>query len=356
MFSYPPPMTATALPRRQFASDNCAGICPEAWAALAAANAGHAVSYGEDPWTGQACNLIRELFETDCDVFFVFNGTAANSLALAACGRSFHAIFCHRHSHAEDAECGGPEFFSGGSKLVLLPGDDGKLDPATLERAATLRPDFHYPKPGVVTLTQCTEHGTVYSADEIRALSATAHRLAMKVHVDGARFANAVAWLGCPPKEITWQAGVDVLSFGATKNGIAVGEAVVFFDRALAREFDYRAKQAGQLASKMRFLSAPWGGLLADGAWLRHARHANTMAQRLEAGLRGVPGVAQSYPCQANAVFVRMAEPLVQALYARGWMFYQMHGEPDYRLMCAWDTTAADVDAFVKDARELAAA
>jgi len=347
-------MTASPLPRRQFGSDNFAGICPEAWAALAEANAGHAVSYGDDPWTQQACDLIRQVFETECEVFFVFNGTSANSLALAAGCRSYQSIFCHRHAHAEDAECGGPEFFSGGSKVVLLPGADGKLDPATLERAATSRPDFHYPKPGAVTLTQCTEVGTVYSPDEIKALAATAHRLGMKVHMDGARFANAVVWLDCTPKEITWQAGVDVLSFGATKNGIAVGEAVVFFDRELARDFDYRAKQGGQLASKMRFLTAPWVGILKDGAWLRHARHTNAMAARLEAGIRGLPGVTQSYPCQANAVFVRMPAPLVQALYGRGWMFYQMHCQEDYRLMCSWDTTEADVDALVKDLRGLA--
>jgi len=347
-------MTASPLPRRQFGSDNFAGLCPEAWAALAEANAGHAVSYGDDPWTQQACDLIRQVFETECEVFFVFNGTSANSLALAACCRSYQSIFCHRHAHAEDAECGGPEFFSGGSKVILLPGADGKLDPATLERAATSRPDFHYPKPGAVTLTQCTEVGTVYSPDDIQSLTATAHRLGMKVHMDGARFANAVAWLDCPPKEITWQAGVDVLSFGATKNGIAVGEAVVFFDRELARDFDYRAKQGGQLASKMRFLTAPWVGILKDGVWLRHARHANAMAARLEAGLRGLPGVTQSYPCQANAVFVRMPESLVKALYARGWMFYQMHCQEDYRLMCSWDTTEADVDALVNDLREMA--
>jgi threonine aldolase len=342
------------LSRRQFGSDNFAGICPEAWAALAEANAGHVESYGTDEWTDAACRLIREVFETECDVFFVFNGTAANSLALAALCQPYQCVLSHEHAHVEEAECGGPEFFSGGSKVRLLPGANGKLDPATVERAATSRPDFHFPKPGAVTLAQCTEHGTVYSPDEVRALAATTHRLGMKLHMDGARFANAVAWLGVAPREITWQAGVDVLSFGATKNGISIGEAVVFFNRELARDFDYRAKQAGQLASKLRFIAAQWVGILADGAWLRHARHANAMAQRLWAGARGVPGVTLSYPCESNALFVRMPEPLVQALYARGWMFYQMHNEPDYRLMCSWDTTEADVDALLKDMKALA--
>ncbi len=347
-------VTPTALPHRQFGSDNFAGICPEAWAALAEANAGHTVSYGDDPWTARACDLIRQVFETECEVFFVFNGTSANSLALAACCRPYQSIFCHRHAHVEDAECGGPEFFSGGSKVILLPGDEGKIAPRTLERAATSRPDLHFPRPGAITLTQCTEVGTVYSPQEVSALTSTAHRLGIKVHVDGARFANAVTWLDCAPREITWQAGVDVLSFGATKNGIAVGEAVVFFNRDLAQEFDYRAKQGGQLASKMRFLAAPWVGILRDGAWLRHARHANAMAQRLEAGIRGLPGVTPSYACQANAVFVRMPQSLVQALHARGWMFYQMHCQEEYRLMCSWDTTEADVNAFLKDVMELA--
>ncbi len=344
------------LTRRQFASDNFAGICPEAWAALADSNRDHAVSYGDDPWTRRACDLIRQVLETEAEVFFVFNGTAANALALSALRPPYGCIFCHRIAHVEKDECGAPEFFSNGGRLIALPGADGKLDPVTLERAATSRPDFHFQKAGAVTITQATEVGTVYSPDEVRAITATAHRLGMKVHMDGARLANAAAFLAAAPREFTWQAGVDAVSFGSTKNGTAAGEAVVFFDRGLAREFEYRVKQGGQLASKMRVLAAPWVGLLQAGAWLRHARHANAMAQRLEAALRGLAGVTLAYPCQANAVFVRMSEGLVQALYARGWMFYQMHGEEEYRLMCAWDTTEADVDALAKDIRSLAQA
>src|SRR5882762_1131216 len=271
--------------RRHFASDNYAGICPEAWSALADANQGHAVSYGDDPWTARAADLIRGVFEMHCEVFFVFNGTAANSLSLASTGQSYHSILCHEIAHVETDECGAPEFFSNGMKVLQVPGANGKIDPAGIERMVKKRSDIHFPKPRAVSLTQATEVGTVYSVEEVKAIRARTKALDLKLHMDGARFANAVASLGVKPKEITWQAGVDVLSFGGTKNGIGVGEAVVFFNTELAREFDYRCKQGGQLASKMRFLSAPWVGLLQDGAWLRHAKHSNDMAARLESAI-----------------------------------------------------------------------
>ena len=261
--------------RRQFASDNYAGICPEAFAALAEANHGHAKSYGNDPWTEKAADLIREIFETRCEVFFAFNGTAANSLALASMCQSYNSILCHESAHIETAECGAPEFFSNGSKVLLLSGENGKIDPASIEGAVKKRTDIHYPKPRVLSLTQATEAGTLYSLDELKTVTETARELNLRIHMDGARFANAVSALGVAPKEITWQAGVDVLCFGGTKNGMPVGEAVVFFNTELAKEFDYRCKQAGQLASKMRFLSAPWVGMLQDGAWIQHAAHAN---------------------------------------------------------------------------------
>jgi threonine aldolase len=247
---------------RHFASDNYAGICPEAFAALAQANTGHEVSYGDDAWTAKASDLIRDVFETKCEVFLVFNGTSANSLSLASLCQPYHSILCHEIAHVEVSECGAPEFFANGTKVLLLPGANGKIEPAAIERAVTRRTDIHYPKPRGLTLTQATEVGTVYTPDELKALWGVARKFDLRVHMDGARFANAVASLGVAPKEITWQAGVDVLSFGGTKNGIGVGEAVVFFNVELAREFDYRCKQGGQLASKMRFLSAPWVGLL----------------------------------------------------------------------------------------------
>jgi threonine aldolase len=339
--------------RRHFASDNYAGICPEAWAALADANQGHAPGYGEDAWTQQAADLIREIFETRCEVFFVFNGTAANSLSLASMCQSYHSILCHETAHVEADECGAPEFFSNGTKVLLVPGSNGKIDPAGIERMVTRRTDIHYPKPRAVSLTQATELGTVYSPDELKAIWAKTKSHGLKIHMDGARFANAVASLGCAPKEITWQAGVDVLCFGGTKNGIHVGEAVVFFDRELAREFDYRCKQGGQLASKMRFISAPWLGVLRDGAWLRHATHANAMAARLESRLRPLAPVQILFPRQANAVFAELPRPVIDGLRQRGWRFYTFIGQGGCRLMCAWDTTEEDVDTFARDLESL---
>jgi threonine aldolase len=340
--------------KRHFASDNYAGICPEAVAALIEANEGHEVSYGEDTWTKRASNLIREIFETNCEVFFVFNGTSANSLSLAALCQSYHSILCHELAHVEVAECGAPEFFANGAKVLLLDGADGKINPKSIERAVHKRTDLHYPKPRALSLTQATEVGTIYGLEELRALTDMAKHCGLRVQMDGARFANSVAALGAKPKEITWQAGVDVLCFGGTKNGIAIGEAVVFFNRELAQEFEYRCKQGGQLASKMRFLSAPWVGMLQDGAWLRHAGHANKMAQRLENALRPFPEVKIAFPVRTNAVFAKFPPAIIEGLHQRGWKFYTGVVTPDEsRLMCSWDTTPEDVDAFAADLRAL---
>jgi len=341
--------------QRHFASDNYAGICPEALAAMLEANAGHEVSYGADTWTSRASDLIRDVFETNCEVFFVFNGTSANSLSLASLCQSYHSILCHELAHLEVAECGAPEFFSNGAKVLLLEGKDGKIEPASIERAVKKRTDLHYPKPRALSLTQATETGTVYSIAELHVLTESARKLQLHVHMDGARFANAVVALGAKPKEMTWQLGVDVLCLGGTKNGIAVGEAVVFFNTELAREFEYRCKQGGQLASKMRFLSAPWVGMLKDGAWLRHAAHANAMARRLEKALQEWPQIKVGYPVQSNGVFAKMSPEIVQGLHDRGWKFYTGVVTPDEsRLMCSWDTTPEDVDAFAADIRMLA--
>jgi threonine aldolase len=249
----------------------------------------------------------------------------------------------------ETDECGAPEFYSNGTKVLTVSGDNGKVTPDAVERMVRRRSDIHYPKPRVVSLTQATEVGTVYSVDEIQAVCAKAKSLDLKVHMDGARFANAVVSLGVKPKELTWKAGVDVLCFGGTKNGTGVGDAVVFFDAKLADEFEFRCKQAGQLASKMRYLSAPWVGLLKNGAWLRHAAHANAMAQKLEGKLRELTQVNVLFPRQANAVFADLPVNAVDKLWKRGWLFYTFIGKGGCRLMCAWDTTEADVDAFVND-------
>ncbi len=331
--------------RFEFASDNTAAICPEAWAALAEANSEAVASYGEDRWTARVCAQVAEIFEKDCETFFVFNGTGANSLGLAQMCRPFQSVLCHEHAHIETDECGAPEFFSGGSKLLRVTGANGKIDLSDAAEVIARQPDLHSPKPHVISLTQATELGTVYSPDELEAVAGFARQHRLRLHMDGARFANAVASLGCKPREITWERGIDVLSFGGTKNGLAAGELVVFFDRELAREFDYRAKQGAQLASKMRFLAAPWAGLLADDVWLKNARRANDAAKELAERL----GAELVFPRESSALFLRLSDERVEQLRARGWRFYKFI-EPDvYRLMCSWSTTDEMIAEFAAD-------
>jgi threonine aldolase len=342
---------ASLKERFEFASDNTAAICPPAWAALTEANADAEVSYGEDKWTRRVVDRVREIFETDCEVFLVFNGTAANALALAHLCRSFHAVICHEYAHSQTDECGAPEFFSGGAKLLPVEGANGKLDLSKVEMKILRHQDVHSSKPRVISLTQATELGTVYQRKEIEKISAFARERSLLVHMDGARFANAVAALDCAPKAITWQAGVDVLCFGGTKNGTAAGELVVFFKKELAHEFDYRAKQAGQLASKTRFLAAPWVGMLSDNVWIENARHANRCAKLLEQKLTAALGSEPAFPCEASALFVRMADGLVRQLQARGWRFYKFIEPDTYRLMCSWSVTEKDIEDFVSDVK-----
>src|SRR6266545_892430 len=335
--------------RYEFASDNTAAICPEAWAALEEANIKEAPSYGEGRWTARACDRVRELFETDCDVYFVFNGTAANALALGQLCQSFHSVICHEYSHLQTDECGAPEFFTKGSKLLLIGGSVGKIDIGQAEAVVARQTDLHSHKPRAISIAQATEFGTVYTRDEIAVVGAFADAHDMFLQMDGARFANAVASLGCAPKTITWEAGVDVLCFGGTKNGTAAGELVVFFQKQLSHEFDYRVKQAGQLGSKMRFLAAPWLGLLAGDVWLRNARYANRAAHQLAQNLHREANVEIVFPVEANAVFARMNDQLAGGLQARGWRFYKFI-EPDvYRLMCSWATTEGDIGDLIRD-------
>lgn len=333
----------------QFASDNNAGICPEALASLAEANRGHTPGYGDDDWTRDAVDAIRRVFDTDCDVYLVFNGTAANSLALASICRSTDAVICSENAHVNVDECGAPEFFSGGAKLLTAKTPHAKLTPEMVAALAKTPHDEHASRPRALALTQATEFGTVYAPAELRALCETAHSRGMKVQLDGARFANAVVSLACPPADISWRAGVDVLTFGGTKNGLPFGEAIVFFDRALADEFLRRRKQGGQLASKMRFLAAPWTATLKDGAWLKHAAHANAMAQRLARSIEKLPGVTFIAPVQANGVFVELPMRAIEAVRAKGWRFYNFVGDTGVRFMCAWDTTPEIVDRFAAD-------
>ncbi len=339
-----------------FASDNTAGVCPEALAALQAANAAPAPSYGDDAHTAEAKRRFNELFETECDVFFVFNGTAANALALAALCQRHHAVLCHAMSHVDTDECGAPEFFTGGSKVLPIDAPFAKLRPADLEPAFRRGHGVHFPMIRALSLTQSTELGTVYTPDELRALTELAHRRQLAVHVDGARFANAAATLrdrGHSPADLTWRSGVDVLSFGGTKNGLLTTEAVVFFQRELAREFEYRVKQSGQLASKMRFASAQWAAVLREGAWLRHAGHANRQARRLSAELQRL-GYRLVTPTEVNGVFIELPNPVAAGLAERGWHFYPFGGENAYRLMCSWATRDEDIAAFLSDVRAVA--
>jgi threonine aldolase len=334
---------------QHFASDNNAGLCPEALEALLAANReGHTGGYGGDAWTERACDRLRSLFETDCAVFLVFNGTASNALALAQLCRSYHAVIAHADSHIASDEAGAVGFFSGGASLLTTATPHAKLTSAAVEVLAGGGRGVHNVKPRALSLTQATEMGTVYTREELIALTETARRLGLKVHMDGARLANAVAALACQPADITWRAGVDVLSFGGVKNGLGVGEAVLIFDKALAPEFEWRIKQAGHLNSKMRLMAAPWVGLLESGAWLKNAWHANAMARRLWQGLSQVEGVDLMAPVESNGVFVRMPARVAERLRAKGWRFYPW-GD-GFRLMCAWDTAPETVDQFVGDA------
>jgi threonine aldolase len=339
--------------RYEFASDNTAAICPEAFAALQQANEKNAPAYGEDRWTARLCDRVREMFETDCDVYLIFNGTAANALSLAQLCQSFYSIVCHKYSHLQTDECGAPEFFTKGSKLLLIDGANGKINIADAEAIIAGQNELHSHKPRVISIAQATEFGTVYTHNEIAAIAEFACASEMFLHMDGARFANAIASLNCPPKAITWQVGVDVLCFGGTKNGTAAGEVVIFFNREISREFDYRLKQAGQLGSKMRFLAAPWLGLLTDDVWLRNAQHANRLARRLANRLQNAAKIDIVFPVEANAVFARLNERLALELHARGWHFYKFF-EPDvHRLMCSWLTTDREISEFVADVAAL---
>ena len=337
-----------------FASDNYSGICPEAWQSMQEANSGHEPAYGEDRWTRRASELLRETFEIDCEVFFTFNGTAANALALASLSQSYHSIICHEMAHIETDECGSPEFFSNGTKILLVKGEHGRVEPEAVTKTVNARDDIHFPKPKVLSITQATEIGTVYKPENLDALGETVRRRGLKMHMDGARLGNAIATLGCSPKDVTWKVGVDVLCLGGTKNGLAVGEAVVFFKKELADEFDFRCKQAGQLASKMRYLAAPWVGMLESGAWLKNAQHSNARAKQLEAELATVPGIQFLAPVEANAVFVELPTDVIQKLRDdKHWRFYTFIGEGGCRFMCSWDTREEDVTELANDICDL---
>jgi threonine aldolase len=340
-----------------FCSDNVAGIAPEILAAIGAANAGASGSYGADQWTAKLDRHLAEIFERPVVAFPVVTGTAANALALSVITPPYGAIYCHDEAHIAVDECGAPEMYTGGAKLKLLAGANGKLTPATVAAALadSRAGDVHHVQPAGLSLTQATEAGTVYQASEVAAISELAHQHGLKVHMDGARFANAVAHLGQSPAEITWKAGVDVLCFGATKNGAMSAELVVFFDDALAKTFPFHRKRAGHLISKMRFVSAQLDAYFNDGLWMRLARHANAMAQRLVQGLTAMPGVKLLYPVEANEIFIQLPVPMVAALREAGFAFYDWPGSPagTIRLVTAFNTEQQAVDQFLATAQRL---
>src|SRR4051794_4859146 len=335
---------------RGFASDNHAGALPEVLDAIAQANVGHAVSYGADEWTARVEDLFRAEFGPDARAALVFNGTGANVVALQAVCRPFEAVVCASTAHLNVDECGAPERVAG-LKLLPIETPDGKLTPALVESRLVRFGDEHAVQPRVVSITQSTELGTVYTLDEVRALAEQAHARDMLLHVDGARLANAAAALDVSLSAATTEVGVDVLSFGGTKNGLLLGEAVVFLRPGLGDEVAFLRKQSMQLASKMRFIAAQFEALLTDSLWVRPAAHANAMAARLAATIATVDGVEITQPVQANAVFAVIPPEVTERLQER-WHFYvwdERSGE--VRWMCSWDTTEEDVDSFAADVR-----
>ena len=341
---------------RTFRSDNNAGVCPEALHAIIDANEGHHIGYGDDEYTAHAVAEFRRIFGEETAAFLVATGTAANTLAIASLTQPWQQVICHAHSHYNDDESTAPERFTH-CRMTAIRNDTGRITPADIESCAATRGDVHQPQPGVVSISNPTEFGTVYTPPQVREICEASHALGFRVHVDGARFANAVVSLECDPRQIANDAGVDALSFGGTKNGLAFGEAVLLFPQGDCSAFEtaaaalpFHRKGTGHLLSKHRFVAAPFAATLRDGSWLRHARHANAMAQRLAHGLIAL-GIEPRLPVEANGVFVPLDPQVAAALRERGHGFYPF-GEASWRLvrfMCSFDTQAGDVDAFVRD-------
>ncbi len=328
--------------KRGFASDNNAGVHPRVWDALRSADRGHAVAYGDDVYTETAIRLFRERFGERAEVFFVFGGTGANVSALAAVTRPFEAVVCAETAHINVDECGAPERFTG-CKLVDLPTPDGKLRVEQIEPLLARLGDQHHVQPHVISVSQPTELGTVYTIEELTVLAAFAHKHGMLLHVDGARLANAAAHLNVSLSELTAGAGVDVLSFGGTKNGMMYGEAVVFFDPARAEAFRFVRKQCAQLPSKMRFVAAQFTALLGADLWRETAAHANRMAQTLAAELRSIPQVRITQPVESNAVFAVLPRESIARVQERFFFYVWNEQTSEVRLMCSFDTTEEDV-------------
>lgn len=335
--------------KNSFASDNISMACPEVMDAVVAANSGIAKSYGDDVYSKRLQDKFNEIFETEVMYFPCVSGTIANSLALSALTPSYGKIFCHAMSHINTDECGAPEFFTGGAKLVPISTDNGKINPSDLEELIRGKGNVHSAQPATLSITQSTEVGALYQLDEIKALAETAHKHDLNVHMDGARFANGLVALDVSPAEMTWKSGIDVLSFGGTKNGCMAAEAVVFFKPELVQSFPFLHKRAGQLLSKMRFISAQLDAYISDDVWLRNARHANKMAAKLSKGLVEIPGIELAYPTESNEIFAHMSQGMIDAINKLGYTVTE--GELDEtappRFVAAWNTEEREVDEFL---------
>ena len=342
-------MTSNSF-KNSFASDNTSCACPEVMEALIAANSGVAKSYGKDEYSIKLQDKLNEIFETEVIVYPAVSGTATNALALAALTPSYGKIFCHEMSHINTDECGAPEFFTGGAKLIPIASDNGKITAEALEKMIRGAGNVHSAQPSTVSITQSCEVGGLYQLDEISAISKIAHQNSLSVHMDGARFANGLVSLGVSPAEMTWKSGVDVLSFGGTKNGCLAAEAVVFFQPELVKSFPYLHKRSGQLLSKMRFVSSQLLAYLSDDIWLRNARHANAMADRLSKGIAAINKVELAYPVESNELFVHIPQVVIDKLNTAG--FIVTEGELDEtappRFVTAWNTEEKEVDALLE--------
>ncbi|MEL0622441.1 low specificity L-threonine aldolase [Marinomonas arenicola] len=337
-------------------SDNIAGASDSVLEAMMAASKGDAMPYGNDETTAEVTIMLSELFECDLDVFLVSTGTAANVLSVSAMTPPWGSVLCHTESHLMNDESTAPEFYTGGARFVGIEGADAKMDPVLLKKVVSQKVgDVHSCQPSAVSLSQVTEVGSVYSLDEIRALTDVAKSAVLPVHMDGARFANALVALGCSPAEMTWKAGVDIVSFGATKNGTMASEAIVVFNKALSKELGFRRKRGGHLHSKMRLLSSQMVAYLTDDLWRKNATHANAMMALLQEGLKSVPGVVINTPAQANMLFCTLPAGMAEHLQAEGFAFYGGRWEEGVvRLVTSFRTPAEGIDAFVASARRFA--
>ena len=332
-----------------FASDNVTGACPEVMDAVVAANSGIATSYGDDEWSSRLQTKLSEIFETDVEVFLAVSGTASNALALSALAPVFGKIYCHELSHINTDECGAPELFTGGAKLIPMRSSNGRIKANELAETIRGSGNVHVTQPSVVSITQSCETGTVYQLDEIKAISKIARKHKMSVHMDGARFANALASLDVSPAEMTWKSGVDVLTLGGTKNGCLAAEAIIFFKPDMVGNFPYLHKRSGQLLSKMRFISSQLEAYVTDDLWIRNAQHANSMAKILSEGLNAFSNIELAYPTQSNEVFVHLPRELIDYLNNAGYDINEeeLDGKA-VRFVTAWNSELKDVDRLLE--------